>query len=478
MNFLKRAWSWFDDRTGLGGAIGPIAKHAVPPNSASWFYVFGSATLFAFMLQVATGVTLAFMYVPSAGEAYQSLQFITDQTTLGRIVRGMHNWGASAMILLVGVHMIRVYMTASYKFPREMHWITGVVLLALTVVMGFTGQVVRWDQTAVWSTIVASEQAGRIPFIGTWVADFIIGGKTIGGTTLSRMFAYHVFIIPALLFLFIGFHLYLVIKNGISEFPKAGEPVDPATYREKYESMVKREGIPFWPDAAWRDMVFGFIVITTVLLIAIIIGPPALGPPPNPSNIDALPVPDWYFIFYFAFLALTPPELETYLMVLGPLLVGLLLFCLPFISHRGERSPLRRPWAVAIVALTVASISGLWAIGITSPWSPRFHAEPLTAQIIGTESGPVYRGGMGFNEKGCLYCHTIDGHGGERGPNLTDIGDRLSANELTWRIMNGGLNMPGFGGTLTNQELSDLVIFLKTRTKENSNHLPSPEGGD
>jgi ubiquinol-cytochrome c reductase cytochrome b subunit len=428
------------------------------------------------MLQVATGVTLAFMYVPSAGEAYQSLQYITDQTTFGRIVRGMHNWGASAMILLIGIHMIRVYLTAAYKFPREMHWISGVVLWALTVIMAFSGQVIRWDQTAVWSTIVAAEQAGRIPFIGEWVAQFLIGGGAIGGATLSRMFAYHVFIVPALLFLFIGLHLYLVIKNGISEFPKAGNPVNPETYREEYEEMVKKKGIPFWPDAAWRDMVFGFIVITTILLIALVIGPPALGPPPNPSNIDALPVPDWYFVFYFAFLALMPPQMETYLMVFGPLLVGALLFFLPFISNKGERSPLRRPWAVAIVALTIVSISGLWAIGITSPWSPRFDAEPLTVEIIGTDSGPIYSGGMDFNEKGCLYCHTISGHGGLRGPDLTYIGDRLSSDELTWRIMNGGLNMPGFGGTLTNEELSDLVIFLKSRTKENQEALSL--GGD
>ncbi|MGB7292833.1 MAG: cytochrome b N-terminal domain-containing protein [Thermodesulfobacteriota bacterium] len=463
---LKRAWTWFDDRTGVSTVFNALMPgHIVPSSSASWFYVFGSATLFAFIIQVITGVTLAFMYVPAAGEAYQSLQYITDQTIFGRVVRGMHNWGASAMILLVGIHMIRVYLTAAYKFPREMHWITGVVLLALTVVMGFTGQVVRWDQTAVWSTIVAAEQAGRIPFIGRWVADFLIGGGTIGGATLSRMFAYHVFLIPGLLFIFIGFHLYLVFKNGISEMPRAGDPVDPKTYRREYEEKIKKDGVPFWPDAAWRDMVFSFCVITIILLIAIIIGPPALDAPPNPSNIDALPVPDWYFVFYFAFLALSPPQIESYLMIGGPLIIGLLLFLLPFISNHGERSPLRRPWAIAIVVLFVGSLSGLWAIGITSPWSPNFQAEPLTAEIIGVSSGQIYRGGEYFNEKGCLYCHKISGHGGERGPDLTYIGDKLSANELTWRIMNGGLNMPGFGGTLTSEELADLVAFLKSRTQ-------------
>jgi ubiquinol-cytochrome c reductase cytochrome b subunit len=466
MLILKRAWTWFDDRTGVSTVFNTLMPgHIVPSSSASWFYVFGSATLFAFIIQVVTGVTLAFMYVPAAGEAYQSLQYITDQTTFGRIVRGMHNWGASAMILLVGIHMIRVYLTAAYKFPREMHWITGVVLLALTVVMGFTGQVVRWDQTAVWSTIVAAEQAGRLPFIGRWVADFLIGGQTIGGATLSRMFAYHVFLIPGLLFIFIGFHLYLVFKNGISEMPKAGDPVHPKTYRQEYEEKIRKDGVPFWPDAAWRDMVFSFCVITIILLIAIVIGPPALNAPPNPSNIDALPVPDWYFVFYFAFLALSPPEIESYLMIGGPLIIGLLLFFLPFISNHGERSPLRRPWAIAIVVLFIGSLSGLWAIGITSPWSPNFRAEPLTAEIIGASSGQIYRGGEYFNEKGCLYCHTISGHGGQRGPDLTYIGGKLSANELTWRIMNGGLNMPGFGGTLTSDELSDLVAFLKSRTR-------------
>jgi ubiquinol-cytochrome c reductase cytochrome b subunit len=227
--------------------------------------------------------------------------------------------------------------------------------------------------------------------------------------------------------------------------------------------MLKKKGVPFWPDAAWRDVVFGFSVIVAILLLAIVVGPPDLGKPPDPSNLDALPVPDWYFEFYFALFALMPPKLESYLIVGGPLIIGILLLALPFISNRGERSPLRRPWAFAVVVLAVASISSLWAIGISSPWSPNFYAKPLTAEIIGISSGPIYEGGQLFNDKGCLYCHSISRHGGQRGPDLTNVGNRLSTNELTWRIMNGGLNMPAFGGTLTNDELSSLVAFLKSR---------------
>ena len=464
MRILKSTMSWLDDRTGLITSMGSIMRHPVPPGSA-WFYVFGSATLLAFLVQVATGIALAFMYVPSSGEAYQSLQFISNDTTIGRVVRGMHNWGASAMIALVFIHMVQVYLFAAYKYPREMNWLTGVVLLACTVVMGFTGQVVRWDQTAVWSIIVAAEQVGRVPLIGTSLAHFVIGGETIGGATLSRMFAYHVFIIPGLIFIFIGFHLYLVLRDGISEPPEIGKPVDPKTYRDTYEEMLKQKGVPFWPDAAWRDVVVGCSVIVAILLLAIIVGPPELGKPPDPSNLDALPVPDWYFVFYFALFALMPPELESYLMVGGPLVLGILLISLPFISNRGERSPLRRPWAFAVVVFAIMAISALWAIGISSPWSPHFDAKPLTAEVIGVTSGHIYEGGQLFNDKGCLYCHAISGHGGQRGPDLTDVGSRLSSNELTWRIMNGGLNMPAFGGILTSDELSKLVAFLHSRRK-------------
>ena len=171
----------------------------MPPRTG-WMYVFGSATLFAFTIQVVTGIALATAYVSSAGQAFASLQWITDHAFLGHLLRGMHYFGASAMVLLVGIHMIRTFLTGSYKFPRELNWVVGVVLLGLTILMGFTGQLLRWDQNGVWSTIVAAEQAGRVPVIGPWLARLLLGGQTVGGATLSRFFAYHVFFIPAMIF--------------------------------------------------------------------------------------------------------------------------------------------------------------------------------------------------------------------------------------------------------------------------------------
>ena len=459
---FRQIGNWIEDRTGIGELISPVMSHLVPRGS-SWMYVFGSATLFAFILQIVTGIALSFVYVPSSSQAYESLRFITENSALDHFLRSVHYFGASAMILMVGLHMLRTFLFASYKYPREASWMSGTVLLFLTLAMGFTGQILRWDQTAIWSVVVGAQQAGYVPLIGPALARFMLAGESLGGQTLSQFFALHVFVFPVLIGAMLGPHLWMVIRNGISEPPKRGKPVDPKSYNEEYHQLLEKDGVPFWPDAAWRDVAFAVAMIVVIVGLAIAMGPPHLAAAPDPTNLNTHPAPDWYLLWYFGVLALIPHAWTPYIIIGGPGVVFLTLFLMPLFARAGERHPLRRPWALGTVAVVVVAIAAFWSLATWEPWSPRFDAPPLSAQVVGNVSAQAQQGAQLFHDKGCIECHRIGNDGGFRGPNLTNVGNRLDAKELTWRIANGGYNMPSFARILSSKELDDLVAFLETR---------------
>jgi ubiquinol-cytochrome c reductase cytochrome b subunit len=465
MNRLRRLWEVFDDRTGTSKLIGPVISHPVPNAKGwvGWSYALGSAVLFSFILQVVTGIGLATAYIPSTGDAYESLRFITEDATLGSLLRGMHNYGATLMIITIGLHILQTYLVGAYKFPREMNWLTGVALLGITLGLAFTGQLLRWDQTAYWSVFVLASQAARTPIVGEQVAQLVLAGNTVGGATLTRFYAFHVFFLPALIFGLLALHLWLVIHNGVSEPPEAGRPVDPKTYRSWYQSLLHREGVPFWPDALWRDVVLGVVVLGIIIGLAVIIGPPAVHVPPDPTKLVAYPRPDWYFLWIFAALALVPPQIEDLVILGAPLLTGLLLLVLPFISNKGERSPKRRPWALAFALIAVLMVGTLYVAGERAPWSPAFDAPPLSSAVIASNDQDVTAGALLFNQKGCQACHAIASDGGNRGPNLTFVADRLTREQIIIRILNGGGGMPAYAGTLSPEELEHLTAFLLTR---------------
>ncbi|HWG54411.1 MAG TPA: cytochrome b N-terminal domain-containing protein [Gemmatimonadaceae bacterium] len=458
---MRRVWRWIDDRTGLITRIGRIAHHPVPPRTG-WRYVLGSATLIAFLIQVGTGIALATVYVPSTTNAYNSIDFITHGAALGHVLRGMHYFGASAMMILIGLHLLRVFLTASYKFPREVNWLTGVGLLGLVVVMAFTGQLLRWDQNAVWSAVVAAEQAGRVPWIGTALAHFILAGDRLGGATLSRFFAFHVFFVPAIIFLFIGIHVYLVLHNGISEPPDVRPRIEPATYRKEYRALLASRGRSFWPDVVWRDAIMALVVVVVVLALAQWIGPPEVGKPPNPSIINASPRPDWYFLWYFAVLAVLPKHVEQpYFIVLAPLIAFTVLIALPFVFPSGERRLTRRPWAALVAAGVLFVVGYFWWLGERAPWSPVFDVQPLVLHGVAPTDTLQLTGARLFHDKGCEFCHTVAGQGGHHGPDLSRVGARLDSAQIVSRILGGGADMPAFVGKVSPAEVQALVGFLR-----------------
>ena len=210
---------WVDERTSLSGATRWILFRKVPKGT-NWFYTLGSATLFAFLSQAVTGVFLAMYYRPdAAGGAYESIRYVTNDVFLGQFVRGMHKWGSSVMVILIFLHMGRVFFFGAYKYPRELTWIIGVTLLILTLVMGFTGYLLPFDQRSYWATIVGVNINGTGPFIGPYLSDFLRAGPEFGATTLSRFYAIHMLLVPGAIIVLIGAHLYLVTKLGITAPP-------------------------------------------------------------------------------------------------------------------------------------------------------------------------------------------------------------------------------------------------------------------
>ncbi|HZP96888.1 MAG TPA: cytochrome b N-terminal domain-containing protein [Candidatus Limnocylindria bacterium] len=465
---MRTVLRWFAERLELEDSVLAVLRHPVPAaleRRIGWWYVFGSATLGVFLVQIATGVGLAMTYVPAPNSAYDTLQFISHDATLGGVVRGIHYWGAGAMVVLVLIHMSQVFLFGAYKYPREINWLSGSVLLLATLAMAFTGQLLRWDQDAFWAIVVAAEQAARAPILGDWLAKLVIAGQNVGGATLTRFYATHVFLIPAAMFGLLGLHLYLVVKRGISEPPEPGDRVHPSTYRERYAQLLRR-GIPFYPDAAYRDAIVAFAAVVIVTVLALVVGAPELGKPADPTVVVADPKPDWYFLGYFSLLALIPRQAESVVIIGLPTFAVLYLFALPILFPAGERHWSRRPAAIAVVAIPFVAYAALTLAAYTPTWVPVLAADARVPDAVTrTLSEDERRGAQLFVGKSCFACHRIEGAGGRRGPDLSDVGARIPRDRIVQRILTGGGGaMPAYGGSMSPRDLEDLVAFLETRT--------------
>jgi ubiquinol-cytochrome c reductase cytochrome b subunit len=462
---IRATLGWLEERAGLGGAIAPVMDHPVPRSTASWWYVFGSATLALFVLQIATGICLALVYVPSADGAYHSLLYLNFQAPFGWFLRAVHFWGSNAMVAIMTLHMIQVFLFGAHKYPRELTWIVGVFLFLCTLGMAFTGQILRWDQDAYWGLGIGASIASRAPGVGDTLVQILLGGPIIAGRTLSRFFAVHVFLVPGILIGMIGLHLWLVLRIGINEWPMPGRAVNRETYRRQYQEEVHRDGVSFFPDAARKDMVASGLVILAVVLCALLFGPFGPHGVPDPTLIDTAPKPDFYFLALYALFALLPPWTETVVILVGPLIAIAVLFLVPFLAGTGEKSWQRRPVAVLSVLGLVLAVTTLAALGVVVPWSPKMEAwtgAPTPVQYVKGRTALELQGALVLQNKQCRTCHSLGGEGGQRGPALDGIATRQTRDQLIRQVLQGGGNMPAYGKNLSPAEVNAVVAFMAT----------------
>ena len=456
---------WVDHRLQVGSTIRAAATHPVPRRTASWAYVFGSASLVLFMLQVVTGIFLALVYVPSASEAYQSLLVLNFEQPLGWFLRAMHGWGSNFMVAIVLLHMVQVILFGAYKYPRELTWLAGVFLLLMTLGMAFTGQILRWDEDAYWGLGIGASVAGRVPLIGMQLVQVLLGGPIIAGETLTRFFALHVFVIPGVLIGLVGVHLLMVINLGVNEWPMPGRVVKRETYLKEYQELVHKDGLPFVPVAFQKDVVFAGLITLAVIACAAWFGPFGPTGAPDPTIIESVPRPDFFFLWMFSALALMPPHLETFALLVGPVIGILALLALPFLAGEGEKSWRRRPVAVFTILIVGVAIAVFTRLAMSAPFSPVMEAwsgAPVPERFIKGQTALVRQGAAVFQAKQCRNCHGLGHEGGARGPALDEVAIRLTRDQLIRQVIQGGGNMPAYGKNLNPAEVTALVTFMET----------------
>jgi ubiquinol-cytochrome c reductase cytochrome b subunit len=432
----SRLYNWLDSRLNLKPVQKTLLDEPIP-GGASWIYVFGSATLFLFLTQAITGMFLAVYYAPTPDHAYDSVRFIMDEVLFGSFVRGLHHWGASAMVILIGLHMLQAFLYGAYKPPREVMWMVGVILFLIVMGFAFTGYLLPWDQTAYWATQVGINMVGTVPLIGDDLARILRGGEMLGALTLSRFFAVHVLFLPALLLTGIGLHLFILRRVG---------PAGPWTDER---STLKREA--FYPRQVYMDAVvmLGVFLVLAGLAAGI---PLPLTDKANPSDTSFVPVPEWYFLFYYELLKYIHGPLEPLATWVLPLVFITLLLFWPFIDRNPARNPTRRPAAIISGGVFLLIVFSLLGISLKNLYAvPR--VDPAIAH-----------GKAVFAQFGCAGCHRIHGEGGAVAPDLSYIGDVRPDRE--WHLrhfrdpqsVSPGSFMPKF--PLSEQELNDLTTYM------------------
>ncbi len=344
-SLLNRCAHFLDDRVRYFAVRDFLRKQLykrLPPHTG-WMHVFGSLALLTFLSQVVTGILLLLYYRPTLKEAHQSIQYITGEVPFGWLMRQLHAWGATLMMIAVILHMTRTYFMASFKKPRELTWVVGVVIFIVTMLFGFTGYLLPWNQLSYWATTVGTEVVGAVPFVGEHLKQVLLGGASVGQETLSRFFLIHVAILPWVLVLLIVVHLVLMRLHNLGTLEDVGQE----------RPFPPESGVPFWPVHMAKEACVA-IVCFAVLLTLSVLSPWEIGQPANPLETPAGIKPEWYFLPTYQLLKYFSGPTGKFLGILVSGVPFILLFLWPFIERGPGRHPSRRRWAVRLGYLAVA----------------------------------------------------------------------------------------------------------------------------
>jgi ubiquinol-cytochrome c reductase cytochrome b subunit len=476
---------WLEKRLGAGSALRRVLDEDIP-GGAKFTYVLGSTTLLTFLTLAVTGIWQLVYYVPSTGHAYDSVNFLRFEVPLGWLIHGIHYWAATAMVVLVLLHLSQVFIWGAFKKPRELTWILGVLLLLFTLGSVFTGGPLAWDEKGYWAARVGSNLAGSVPLVGGFLKNVVFGGPTLGQLGLSRLFGLHVAVLPILIALVLLTHLVAFRKGGAAGTWKPSGRVG-----------------AFWPDQLLKDLgAFAFVLTAIVGLSAFLLTP--VSGPADPIDATYVGRPDWPFLWLFQLLKYLPGRLEALGIVVVPLIGLAVLLLVPWLGRNIERSPARRPAAMASYAVVVLILAGLTWLAVVQKPAPLSapSGPPSATPAAAIESTPAIPGpsaashtiggaahGESIFVSYCEECHGPQGTGGVANPNSADgtvpelnpIDPEIKSNDpqtfvdnLDVYLQNGSvpeaqpegadpmLKMPSFGNTyaLTQQQIADAEAYV------------------
>ncbi|GAC1391093.1 MAG: hypothetical protein NVSMB31_08340 [Vulcanimicrobiaceae bacterium] len=466
--------SWIEQRTGFVSMTQNFLTEDIP-GGASYWYVFGSATLFAMILQIATGIFLTFFYAPSAATAWESTDAMYHNG-FQHFVLSLHSWGASAMIALVALHMLQVIIFGAYKSPRELQWIVGVLLCIVTLVLGLTGYLLPWDMNAYFASQVAINISGTAPILGPGIQTFLQGGPIMGTATINRFFGIHVWLMPVALIGLVGAHLAIFRNNG---------PAGPTTDDRRGLKIGR-----FFPDQVFMDTAISFIVFAIIIGLSIFT-PPGLDAKADPTKLFQ-PYPAWYFLSLFGLLAIFPPQLELVGTIIIPTLAILALIALPWLDRSTTRSLASRSvilWATFISVALVVGLSISSQISIVQKQQALAASGPAPAPPAPAQPSKMGGAATSASEAGakvyaanCSTCHGASGAGvpGAFPPlagNPFVTGDRAKVlgvlnNGLHGQINVNGSNyngqMPAWKGTLSDKAIASVIDYIRSSWGNNA----------